>query len=129
MLMITQELSKAVVALKDNPNWRSVLRWLDGQLVEQSLQNNSQRDEVLLRMGQGRALMLRELVKVFSCHADAGAPGVADPICREKDNGTFFMPGVADPLPGQSHDNEINKGDQRGASRPQLSPLAQQGGF
>ncbi|MBF0607698.1 MAG: hypothetical protein SFH39_10400 [Candidatus Magnetobacterium sp. LHC-1] len=112
MLMITQELSKAVVALKDNPNWRSVLRWLEGQLVEQSLQNNSQRDEVLLRMGQGRALMLRELVKVFSCHADAGPPGGADPVCREKDNNT---------LPGQSHDNEINKGGQR--------PLAQQGGF
>ncbi|MBF0538769.1 MAG: hypothetical protein HQL03_11015 [Nitrospirae bacterium] len=99
MLRTTQEVSKAVVTLKDNPDWRSVMRWLETQLVEHSLQNNSQRDEVLLRMGQGRALMLKELIRVFNWSADerslprqtetheAGAPfelGVADPSRREK---------------------------------------------
>ncbi|MBF0316796.1 MAG: hypothetical protein HQL04_01355 [Nitrospirae bacterium] len=90
MLMVTQEISKAVNTLKGNPDWLSVIRWLEGQLVEQALQNNSQRDEVLLRMGQGRALMLRELVKVFSCHADAGA------LCSNKEDSAFSQ---------QLHDN------------------------
>ncbi|MBF0344206.1 MAG: hypothetical protein HQL06_08240 [Nitrospirae bacterium] len=70
MLRATQEVLKALAVLRVNPQWQWVTKWFEVQLVEQSLQNNSQRDDVLLRMGQGRALILKELITLFNCPVD-----------------------------------------------------------
>jgi hypothetical protein len=50
-----------------NPDFEVLLAWLRCSYCDQSEKNNSQRDEVLLRMGQGRAMAMAELLKMLEC--------------------------------------------------------------
>jgi hypothetical protein len=50
-----------------NPDFEVLLAWLRRSHCDQSERNDSQRDEVLLRMGQGRAMAMAELLKTLEC--------------------------------------------------------------
>jgi hypothetical protein len=73
MLNPNERVLKAMAALRHsgqadgngNPHFEVFLAWLRRLYLEQSERNNSERTEVLLRMGQGRAMALAELVKVL----------------------------------------------------------------
>jgi hypothetical protein len=56
-----------------NPDFDTLVAWLGRSHSEQSERNDSQRDEVLLRMGQGRAMALAELLKALE-----NAPAMLD---------------------------------------------------
>jgi hypothetical protein len=76
-----------------NPHFEVFLAWLRRVYLEQSERNDSQRDEVLLRMGQGRAMALAELVKALE-----GAPAILNRIRgdRSEDFGRMSEEGGED---------------------------------
>ncbi|MCG6552264.1 MAG: hypothetical protein L7F77_08050 [Candidatus Magnetominusculus sp. LBB02] len=66
MLIPTEEFLTAVITLCRQPEWDAVRRWLMRQHTMQSLRNDNQRDDVLLRMGQGKSQCLAELIKLLT---------------------------------------------------------------
>ncbi|MBF0459317.1 MAG: hypothetical protein HQK99_15615 [Nitrospirae bacterium] len=66
MLIPTEEFLVAVVTLSRQPEWDAIRRWLQRQHAMQSARNDNQRQDVLLRIGQGKAQCLGELSKLLS---------------------------------------------------------------
>lgn len=65
MFPMDEEVLRAVIRLAGHEEWDVLCRWLQKCFLCQSARNNGQRDDVLLRMGQGRALAFEELSKAF----------------------------------------------------------------
>lgn len=57
------EVLRALVALDSDPDFQVVVAWLNLRLLAQEQNQRKQRDEVLLRWGQGRAQELEEILK------------------------------------------------------------------
>ncbi|MEO5361956.1 MAG: hypothetical protein H7843_16200 [Nitrospirota bacterium] len=66
MLIPTEEFLTAVITLSRQPEWNAVRQWLQRQHTLQSSRNDTQREDVLLRMGQGMAQCLCELTKLLT---------------------------------------------------------------
>jgi hypothetical protein len=63
MIRAETRLIEALVALKNNPYWQEVLKWMEDSLKEQREANDVMSDDVKLRQGQGRAQELNEILK------------------------------------------------------------------
>ncbi|MBF0320414.1 MAG: hypothetical protein HQL01_11495 [Nitrospirae bacterium] len=66
MLVPTEEFLRAVALLSRQPEWEAIRQWFHRQHILQSYRNNIQREDTLLRMGQGKAQCLYELTKLLT---------------------------------------------------------------
>ncbi|MCI4624775.1 MAG: hypothetical protein L3V56_02325 [Candidatus Magnetoovum sp. WYHC-5] len=65
MLSVEEGILNAIINLCQNNDFLEVRRWIERNFLTQAIRNNVQRDEVLLRQGQGRAILLDEIAKTF----------------------------------------------------------------
>jgi len=64
MIHPDKQVLQALSRLVHQDDYKTVRTWLESELTNISRNNDSQLDEVLLRRGQGAALLLREFLKV-----------------------------------------------------------------
>ncbi len=60
ILSVDENVLRAIINLGQNKDFLEIRRWLENSFQAQSMKNNWQRDELLLRQGQGRAILLDE---------------------------------------------------------------------
>ena len=65
MLSVEEGVLNAIINLSQSGDFLEIRRWIERNFLTQAMRNNVQRDEVLLRQGQGRAILLDEVAKTF----------------------------------------------------------------
>ncbi|HLA29307.1 MAG TPA: hypothetical protein VJZ49_15580 [Syntrophales bacterium] len=65
MIAPSEQTARAIVNLAGNPNWDTILRWIDESAILQSLKNNHNRGEETIVM-QGRNMELEDFLKIVA---------------------------------------------------------------